>query len=58
MLDHIIHIHFQRIDIGEIPSPINVLKDEQLKYTKIIRCVMNEFHYKTYRKWYKGVNAC
>ena len=45
----------ERIDMGIVPKCINVKDDNQLKYTKLIRCPMEKFHYDTYKKYYKGV---
>jgi hypothetical protein len=42
----------ERIDIGSILKPTDVSKDENFKYTKLIRCEMSKIHYATYKEYF------
>lgn len=46
-----------RIDIGEIPKPIGIPKNELMKHTPVVRCEMSDFHYKTYQKYFDGTKG-
>lgn len=46
-----------RVDVGEVPKPFNISKDEQAKYTKLVRCEMSELQLKTYIKKFDGTRS-
>jgi len=45
-----------RIEIGDIPRPIDVLKKNYIKYTPLVRCEMSKLQYATYLNEYNGKN--
>ena len=44
----------KRVEVGVIPTPIDLPKSEYMKYTKVIRCPMTKIQYLTYIENFQG----